>query len=193
MPKIADFPDFLRRIRAGDDEAAQELVARFEPLIRREVRLRIGDDRLNRAFDSVDVTQSVLARFFVRAATGEYELNDPEQLARLLVTMARNRLKSRVRQERRQVRDMRRLAASPGMLDEVADTRPSPFEVVSRKELLERVKTALTTEERTIFELRSSGLSWDDISKRLGGTVQARRMQLSRGIERIEWQFNLVD
>ena len=87
MPDTANFSEFLRRIRAGDDEAAQELVARYEPLIRREVRLRIEDDRLNRAFDSIDVSQSVLARFFLRAATGEYELNSPDQLARLLVTM----------------------------------------------------------------------------------------------------------
>ena len=95
MPDAADFPEFLRRIRAGDDYAAQELVARYEPLIRREVRLRIRDDRLNRAFDSVDVSQSVLASFFIRAAVGEYELDQPEQLARLLVTMARNRVRSR--------------------------------------------------------------------------------------------------
>ena len=168
MPETADFADFVRRIRAGDDEAAQNLVARFEPLIRREVRLRISDDRLNRAFDSMDVSQSVLARFFLRAATGEYELNDPDQLARLLVTMA-HRLKSRARQEQRQVRDMRRLAAGPGVLDEVADGRPSPHEVVSQKELLERVKAALTDEERTIFEMRSIGLGWDDIAGTWGG------------------------
>src|SRR5437870_2062766 len=105
MDDDADFMDFLRRIRAGDDAAAVELVRRFEPLIRREVRIRIGDGRLNRAFDSIDVSQSVLAYFFSRAANGEYELERPGQLARLLVTMARNRLTSRARTERRLVRD----------------------------------------------------------------------------------------
>lgn len=193
MPDTADFPEFLRRIRAGDDEAAQELVARYEPLIRREVRLRIRDDRLNRAFDSVDVSQSVLASFFIRAAVGEYELDQPEQLARLLVTMARNRVRSRARRERRQVRDVRRLAAKPGVLEEIADGRPSPFDVVSRKDQLERVKSSLTAEELAIFELRSIGLSWGEVTERLGGTIQARRMQLSRGIERLEWQLNLVE
>ena len=193
MPITTDFADFLHRIRAGDDDAAKELVAQFEPLIRREVRLRIGDDRLNRAFDSIDISQSVLARFFVRAAAGEYELNQREQLTRLLVTMARNRLKSRVRRERRHVRDVRRLIAKPDILDEIPDAHPSPFDMASRKELLERVKSALTQEERTIFELRSSGLSWDEVATRLGGNVQARRMQLARGIERVEWQLNLGD
>ncbi|HEX3727473.1 MAG TPA: sigma-70 family RNA polymerase sigma factor [Pirellulales bacterium] len=193
MPDIADFVEFLRRIRAGDDDAAKELVERFEPLIRREVRLRIGDDRLNRAFDSVDISQSVLASFFIRASTGEYELDQPEQLTRLLVTMARNRVKSRARRERRQVRDVRRLVVKPGVLDEIADGRPSPFQVVSRKEQLERVKSSLTAKELAIFELRSIGLSWSEVAERLGGSIQARRMQLSRGIERVESELNLVE
>src|SRR4051812_17814983 len=88
MDEDPDFVDFLRRIRGGDQEAAMELVRRFEPLIRREVRARFGDTRLNRAFDSADVSQSVFANFFSRAASGEYELDQPDQLVRLLMTMA---------------------------------------------------------------------------------------------------------
>lgn len=193
MAENPDFADFLRRIRAGDDAAAKELVNRFEPLIRREVRMRIGDDRLNRAFDSVDVSQSVLANFFVRAATGGYELDCPEQLARLLIMMARNKLISRARSERRLVRDVRRLTAEPGVLDQVADPRPSPSEIVSRKEELELLTTSLSEEDRQILELRSAGLSWDEVGTRLGGSGQARRMQLSRGIERIERHLGVRD
>src|SRR5450432_248551 len=164
MAEDADFLDFLRRIRAGDDEAALELVRRFEPMIRREIRGRIGDSRLNRAFDSVDVSQSVFANFLSRAATGEYELDRPDQLARLLVTMARHRLISRVRNERRLVRDVRRLTADPGVLDQVADAHPSPSQIASRKEELELLTTSLTDEERQIFELRAEGLSWDQVA-----------------------------
>ena len=40
MTEGTTFADFIRRIRAGDDRAAQELVERYEPVIRREVRLR---------------------------------------------------------------------------------------------------------------------------------------------------------
>jgi RNA polymerase sigma-70 factor (ECF subfamily) len=187
------FADFVRRIRAGDDLAAEELVLRFEPLIRREVRLRIVDTRLNRAFDSLDVTQSVLANFFKRASTGEYELEHPDQLARLLVTMARNKLASRARQEKRHVRDVRRLTAEPGVLDQVASEQPTPSEVASRKDLLDHLRTSLTDEERQIFELRTQGLGWDEVATRLGGSGQARRMQLSRGIERFGKQLGLAD
>src|SRR5258707_13113554 len=45
------FMDFMRRIRGGDEQAAVELVRRYEPLIRREVRLQLEDRRLCRIFD----------------------------------------------------------------------------------------------------------------------------------------------
>lgn len=193
MVEYPDFADFLRRIRAGDDAAAVELVHRFEPLIRREVRIRMGDDRLNRAFDSLDVSQSVFANFFHCAATGKYVIDRPDQLVGLLVRMARNRLVSRVRNERRLVRDVGRVVGEPSALDHVADARPSPSEVVSRKEEMERLRTSLSEEEHQIFELRRTGLSWDQIAIQLGGTSQARRMQLSRGLDRIERHLDKSD
>ena len=68
-------------------QAAAELVRHYEPAIRRAVRVRLVDTRLNRLLDSMDICQSVMASFFVRAALGQYELNTPDQLLRLLATM----------------------------------------------------------------------------------------------------------
>jgi RNA polymerase sigma factor (sigma-70 family) len=194
MSQVQSFADFVRRIRRGDEQAAIELVQRYEPLIRREVRLRIEDERLNRAFDSMDVCQSVLASFFVRAATGEYDLEEPQHLVRLLVTMARNKLASKARMEHRQRRDNRRVAsADPDALDELADQQPSPSEILSHRELLERMRSSLTDEEREIANLRGQGLAWEQVAERLGGSVQARRMQLTRGIERVGRELGLED
>lgn len=187
------FGDFVRRIRAGDDQAAEELVKRFETLIRREVRLRISGSQVNRAFDSLDVSQSVLANFFARAAKGQFEFEHVDQLARLLVTMARNKLVSRVRSERRQIRDIRRVNAHPDALDRAADAQPSPSEIVARKEILERMQTLLSDEERQIIDLRNQGLGWDEVAAQLGGSGQARRMQMSRGIERLTRQLGFAE
>lgn len=193
MANDPDFPDFIRRIRAGDDAAAVELVRQFEPLIRREIRSRIGDNRLNRVFDSGDVSQSVFANFFTRATNGDYELDCPEQLARLLITMARNRLLSRARNERRLVRDVRRVTTEPNALEQTATKQPSPSQIVSQKEQLELLKASLSDAERQIFELRSAGFSWEEVAAQLGGSGQARRMQLSRSLERVENCLSHVD
>src|SRR5207244_8854167 len=105
------FFTFMKRVRAGDEQAATELVRLYEPEIRREVRLRLRDSRLRRDFDSVDICQSVLASFFVRAALGQYELEKPEQLIKLLVTMTRNKLIGKIRKMHSQTRDHRRIEA----------------------------------------------------------------------------------
>src|SRR6516225_9100818 len=113
------FADLIRRVRAGDNKAAEELVRYYEPTIRRVARVRLVDARLRRAFDSMDICQSVFASFFVRAALGQYDLQRPEQLLNLLVNMSRKKLIDRARQETAERRDYRRLAAgrsrkSPG-------------------------------------------------------------------------------
>ena len=42
---------------------------------------------------------------------------------------------------------------------------------MSRRELLERLRSALTDEERQIAELRGEGLGWEKVAEALGSTV----------------------
>jgi hypothetical protein len=49
------FAGFIRRSRAGDEQAARELVERYEPVIRREVKMRLRDPRLYRRLDWTDI------------------------------------------------------------------------------------------------------------------------------------------
>src|SRR6516164_4483752 len=108
------YAEFIRRVRQGDERAAEDLVRRYEPEIRLEVRtwLRLRDPRLRRVFDSMDVCQSVLANFFLRVAAGDFDLERPEQLAALLAGIARNKLSEHVRHHQRQRRDVRRVQAA---------------------------------------------------------------------------------
>jgi len=194
MSDASTFADFVRRIRQGDDLAAEELVHKYAPLIRREVRLSIEDDRLRRAFDSIDVCQSVLASFFVRAAVGQFELERPAQLAGLLMAMARNKIASRARFEQRLRRDSRRVShPTEDTFDELIDPMPSPSETVTSRDLLDSLRAALTEEERRIADLRGRGLEWDEVALELGGTGQARRMQLTRAVERAGRKLGFAD
>src|SRR5437868_13668463 len=93
------FRELIRRVRSGDGGAAAELVRRYEPTIRRIARVRLADERLRRRFDSLDICQSVFASFFVRAALGQFELDGPEQLLAVLVSMSRRKLVDQVRRE----------------------------------------------------------------------------------------------
>jgi RNA polymerase sigma-70 factor (ECF subfamily) len=186
------FNSFIDRIRAGDEQAAAELVRIYEPLIRREVRLQIRDRRLYRLFESRDVCQSVLGSFFVRTALGEYDLETPGHLVKLLVAMTRNKVATAAQRQHRQRRDYRRTAGAEE-LALVVDPSPSPSEQISGKELLERFRAGFTDEERVIADLRKDGLGWAEVTTKLGGTPQARRMQLARAVERVSRQIGLEE
>jgi RNA polymerase sigma factor (sigma-70 family) len=185
MPEATAFLDLVRRVRAGDDAAAAELVRRYEPLIRREVRLRLEDRRLGRLFDSMDVCQSVLKSFFVRTAAGQFDLDEPGQLIRLLVTMTRNKLASEARKQHRDKRDQRRQAADAAGLEAVAEPAASPSRVIEARDLLAEVRGRLADDERQLADLRAQGLTWDEVAARVGGTAHNRRVQLSRALDRV--------
>jgi len=186
------FDDFVRRIRAGDERAAADLVRQFEPLIRREVRYQLRDRRLYRLFDSMDICQSVLASFFVRTAAGQYDLDSREHLVKLLVRMAHNKLASAARRQNRQRRDSRRIDPDGAdRIEAVSDQRPSPSDLVAGEELLQRFRRALSDEELEIADLRGQGVGWVDIAARLGGTAEARRSQLARAIDRVSRELGL--
>jgi RNA polymerase sigma-70 factor (ECF subfamily) len=192
MAEQDTFAEFIRRIRAGDEQAAVEMVRRYEPLIRREIRLQLEDGRLARLFDSMDICQSVLKSFFFRTAAGQYDLDTPQQLQRLLVKMAKNKLASAARSQHRRRRDQRRIAADGDeQLEGAAAAVPTPSQIVAAKEILERFRQALNEEERQLADLRAEGLAWGDIATRLGGTAQGRRMQLARTVERVARQLDL--
>jgi RNA polymerase sigma-70 factor (ECF subfamily) len=193
MSEPAPFDEFLRRIRAGDGTAAEELVRKYEPLIRREVRLRLEDRRLGRLFDSMDICQSVMKSFFVRSAAGQYELADPAELVRLLVTMTRNKLASEARRQHRQRRDQRREAGDPAALEGVREPDPSPSRVIADRDLLAEVRRRLSAEERELADLRGQGLTWEEVAGRVGGTAQARRVQLARALDRVTGSLGIDD
>src|SRR5579885_1523725 len=190
MSEDAAFADFIRRIRAGDDQAARELVQRYEPVVRREVRLRLRDQRLASRFDWTDVCQSVMASFFARAAAGQFDLDQPDQLLRLLVVMTRHKLSNQARRQRAGRRDYRRLEpCDPAYLEGRSDSAPTPSRLVAGRELLEEYRRRFTDEERLLADLRAEGCDWAEVADRLGGTPGARRKQLSRALDRVEQQL----
>ena len=60
MPEAPAFEELIRRVRARDQEAAAELVRRYESAIRPAVRVRLANARPGNRLDSMDICQSVL-------------------------------------------------------------------------------------------------------------------------------------
>ena len=191
MTEEVSFRDLIRRVRAGDGQAAEELVRRYEPAVRRAVRARLTNPHLRRLIDSVDICQSVLASFFLRAASGQYELEQPDQLLRLLVSMARNKVVKQAHKQQAARRDYRRLEESGPPHGEFVDRAASPSQTVADRELLEKFRGRLSDEERRLADLRALGHPWAEIAAEFGGSPDALRMQLHRAIDRVWHELGL--
>jgi RNA polymerase sigma-70 factor (ECF subfamily) len=182
------FRELLLRVRSGDSDAAYELVRQYESDIRVAVRTRLSDPSLRRQFDSMDVCQSVLASFFLRAGAGQFDLSSPGQLVALLTRMAHNKLAMRARSQYRQRRDVRRTSSEDqgsGRENQMADPGATPSEIALQRDLLDRALALMDPAVREIAELRTQGMDWNEIAGRLGGEADARRKQFARAIDRI--------
>jgi RNA polymerase sigma-70 factor (ECF subfamily) len=170
-----------------------ELVRSYEPYIRRAVRIRLADQGLRRVLDSMDIAQSVFGSFFVRAALGQYDLDEPRQLVRLLVDMGRKKLADQGRHERAARRDHRRI--KPGGLEgaNVPASDPTPSRQVAGQELLEAVRKRLSDDERSLAEQRTQGRGWNQIAADRGDNPEALRKRLGRAVDRAVQELGLDD
>ena len=191
MANSETFNDLINRVRGGDEEAATELVRRYEPELRVLARVRLTDPSLRRTVDSMDICQSIMANFFVRVAAGQFDLETPEQLLGLLATMVRNKATDQVRREKRDRRDVRRLAKTS--VDEMGleQLQKTPASMAAKQELLQMVRDRLSDEENQIAVQRLNGCSWDEISQHVEGTPEAIRKRFSRAIDRITHELGL--
>jgi RNA polymerase sigma-70 factor (ECF subfamily) len=193
MSGNAGFAELMARARAGDADAAAEVVRRYEPEIRRAIRLRLTDPEIRRVLDSMDVVQSVLGNFFVRAAAGQFDLERPEQLLRLLVTMAHNKLRDQVSYHHAACRDQRRREPAPEPLEQAAAAGPTPSATVAARELLQAVRQALTPEERALADERALGHDWASIARRRGEHPDTLRKRLNQALERVTKRLGLEE
>ena len=184
MSEQLSFADLIARVRGGDGRAEFELVERYEPTVQMVVRRRLADSPLRRLMDSLDICQSVFANFFARAALGQYELETEEQLLKLLVTMALNRLRNYYHKYSSQAH-----VSSPDQ--ELVDPASGPSTDVAVAELEREFRTRLSEDERQLVDRRALSRSWADIAAELGGNPDALRMRYSRAIVRVLRELGL--
>lgn len=185
MSEEESFETLLARIREGDADAARDCVRLYEAEIRRAARVRLTDPHLRRIVDSVDICQSVFGKFFRNAAAGRLDLESPQQLLALLVTMTRNRV---IDEHRRQNAQKRRASDEPVVaLDEsaVGTGDDGPRTVAILREMIGEIRARLSAEELLIADGRNAGRSWQEIADELGHAPDAVRKRLARAVERV--------
>src|SRR5688572_12032480 len=174
--------DLLRRARAGDADALNDLFRRHLPPLRRWARGRLP--RWTRDLrDTEDLVQETLAQTLKRI-----DVFEPRHEGALQAYL-RQALINRVRDE---VRRLNRYPAAAGLdeSDRFADPSASPLEEAIGKQALERYEAAmqrLKTEERDIIIARvEMQHSYQQIAAAHGkSSPDAARMAVTRALVRL--------
>src|SRR4051794_32345981 len=153
--------ELLERIRAGDEVAARELLARYEAQVRLVVRRQLPK-LLRSRFDSLDFVQSVWASFFLQMRSGPEPFDDPRCLVAYLAKVARNKVVDQYRRAASRKQDMQReepLSVGGSPTWEPVSHQDSPSEVAEANEAFDRLRDLLPADRRGILGLKAEGLS----------------------------------
>lgn len=190
--EASELGEFLKRIQAGDEAAARELLIRFEAEVRLVVRRQLPK-LLRSRFDSLDFLQSVWGSFFRRMRSSPTEFEDSRHLVAFLSRAAKNKVIDEYRRAASRKHDMHReesLWSDGSRPKDVAASIDSPSEIAQAREVFGRLRELVPEERRSILEMKAEGLSSKDIGERLGiseRTVQRVIEDLRRRVEK-EWE-----
>jgi RNA polymerase sigma factor (sigma-70 family) len=187
------FQELIERVRRGDQAAADELLRRYEPALRRVIQVRLFDARVRRVHDADDICQSVLASFFVRLALGQYEFDSPEALIKLLGSMARNKIIDKGRRADKEGHADQRVPLAELPDGAMASAEATPSQKLTVQELIHEARSRLSPDERQLLDLREEGLEWGDIAVRVGGEPEALRKRLARASALVAQQLGLAE
>ena len=180
------FALLMDRLRAGDREAAGEVVARFAERLKALAGRRL-DPRVRAKVDPEDVTQAAFEDFFRRCALGEFRLSgwDGMWTVFAVIVVRRcawegRRYTAARRDVRREISDRNRDAAAPDWLDDLATPTAAPDQAVLVAETMDRVLGELAEGDREVVRLALDGQTVTEISDRIGRTPRTVYRVLDR-------------
>jgi RNA polymerase sigma-70 factor (ECF subfamily) len=190
MEDQSAFADLIRRVRAGDEDAATELVRQLEPFVLRVVRMKLrmhgNRDRLRHDVGSMDVCQSVMASLFKGLKEDRFSLVSPEKLKSLLRTMIQFNVASKARKQS----VTRRTLLEPDEQQEWIDQTAHPEESVIDNDRMNAYIDRLSEDELGLLTRRLDGQPWEQIASELDEKPDALRKRLKRGMDRVESELN---
>lgn len=190
------FQSLVRRMRGGDADAAEELVRLYEADLRIIARVRLFDPRLRQLVDSMDICQSIFGNFFARAYAGQFDIDSPDQLKKLLSKMVRNKVTDYARRSQAQRRKVtRELKQDVGELEGtmLIDPQPSVASLFAAKDIADEFRRRMTDDEQEILERRLKDLNWEEIGKAQNANADAIRKKFTRAIDRIAVELGIDD
>lgn len=189
-----EFAALLERVRQGDQQAMTDLAHQYEGRVRLMARVLLGP-ALRPYLDSVDLVQSVHRSLLVGLRQNRLEVQSPEHLLALALTMVRRKVARVWRRGQRQQRLSSNLgtAALPDVLAALSSTRDDPAAAARFTDQVRQLCSGLSEADRQLLDLRVQGYSTAEIAQTLGIQPVALRVRLVRLRQRLQASGVLED
>jgi RNA polymerase sigma-70 factor (ECF subfamily) len=183
MPEPLPTHELLNRWRAGDEDAARQLFDLYVDRLLALARQRISQ-RLASRVDPEDVVQSVFRTFFNRAKDGQFHIEEPDDLIKLLARITVHKTFRQIAFHRAAKRNLN-LETGHGdeaqnQLLNLLDRGPTPDNANEFLDQLEHFLSELRFEDRQIIELRMQGYKDVEIAKKLNISDRKIRRLMER-------------
>jgi RNA polymerase sigma-70 factor (ECF subfamily) len=162
----------LRRLRVGSEDAATQLYLRYAHRLRGLVKAQSSPE-LARRVDAEELVQSIFGSFFRGAGSGYYDVPIGEELWKLFLVIALNKIRAKGNFHRAAKRDVRRTTEADageawGELPEKQDTAELAFLRLTVEEAMER----LLPQHRQVVTLRIEGHEVAEIARQTGRSMR---------------------
>jgi RNA polymerase sigma factor (sigma-70 family) len=168
MDETHDDLSWFELFRKGDEAAAQELFDRYVDQVMKLARRHLHRPMAGRV-DPEDIAQSVFRTFFIRARQGQFQIEEADDLCKLLARITVHKTFRQIAFHKRAKRDTHVETGEPQemLLNRLA-SGPTPQEAAAFVDQLENFLGKLQPIERQILELRMEGHNNLEIADKLG-------------------------
>jgi RNA polymerase sigma-70 factor (ECF subfamily) len=175
----------LARFRAGQDDAATELYHRYVERLRRLVSNQFSP-RLAARLDAEDIVQSAFGSFFRVAKAGIYNVPGGEELWKLLLTIALNKMRSQGTFHNAAKRDVR---VTTPLEDDAAAAKGDDVAETHLRIVLDEALTSLPPLHRQMVELRLRGYEIAEIAQQAGRAKRTAERVLQQALAKLTSLF----
>lgn len=171
----------LHRFRRGHPDASTQLYLRYARRLH-ALAVKQSSPDLAQRVDPEDIVQSVFRTFFRRAAQGHYDVPDGEEIWKLLLVIALNKVRAAGEYHRAAKRDVRITASGPSYeraVEKEAGQDETAYVIL--RMVVDQALEGLAPLQRRMIELRIEGHEVSEIAR------QVERSK--RTVERILQEF----
>ena len=155
----------LRRIQSGHSDASTQLYLRYAKRLQALVASNSSPD-LARRVDAEDIVQSVFRTFFRRAALGDYSVPEGEQLWKLLLVIALNKVRAEGAYHRAAKRDVRQTVVGEAFEQAIESGRGNDeIALAALRMVIEDLLAGMPEANRRVIELRIEGNEVNEITE----------------------------